>query len=561
MSVPGTTIPAYGIFEGGGVKGAAHAGGIAAAHAAGIRFQGIAGTSAGAVVAALYAAGYREEHDIRTAMVNMPLAAFCDGFKGEPPDTSLPRLMRFLFDRQDNLLAVASHLRNGLLGATRLVLSGENRKLLLDLGNELDQVMPLLRRFVGHWGVYDGNALTAWLDERLREGINHLISSQRSVTLGPRERVLFEHLPDEIDLRIIATRLDRRRSLVVYRRDRHPTMPIAEAVRQSVSIPFFFKPVHHDGAWHIDGGAASNFPAWVFGRPLHEDRDPLPILGFRLIEPIAVADAAAERTIGELAGFVGAAVHALLWAGDELQSRGVSRLHVIELDTQGVSTTNFRLSRAEQDRLFNQGKLSTQVRLHDLTERRQLRRDLTHELQGQLRQICEDVAAALGHPRDRLIDPEGRKVARASVMIPTLDPDFRRIVGTVNFEGDADSNLILPLYSGLTGVAWMRPGGVFWARLNVVRQAHDGGDAAAPDLYAMPPDAQHRVRRQADTMIAIAITAPGSDQPIATLALDTDLPILDGPPEEIERVRQKIEEAIVIGARTLSWTVHRLYSP
>ena len=47
----------WGVFEGGGVRGAALAGAYQAATEAGIRFNRVAGTSAGSIVAALVAAG------------------------------------------------------------------------------------------------------------------------------------------------------------------------------------------------------------------------------------------------------------------------------------------------------------------------------------------------------------------------------------------------------------------------------------------------------------------------------------------------------------------------
>ena len=48
-------MDAFGIFEGGGVKGLAHIGALAAAQQRGVNFTGVAGTSAGAIVAALIA--------------------------------------------------------------------------------------------------------------------------------------------------------------------------------------------------------------------------------------------------------------------------------------------------------------------------------------------------------------------------------------------------------------------------------------------------------------------------------------------------------------------------
>lgn len=49
----------YGIFEDGGAKGLAHIGALAAAEEHHIAFTGVAGSSAGAIVASLIAVGYR----------------------------------------------------------------------------------------------------------------------------------------------------------------------------------------------------------------------------------------------------------------------------------------------------------------------------------------------------------------------------------------------------------------------------------------------------------------------------------------------------------------------
>ncbi len=48
----------YGVFQGGGVKGIALVGALQVAESRGVSFEGVGGTSAGAIVAALYAAGY-----------------------------------------------------------------------------------------------------------------------------------------------------------------------------------------------------------------------------------------------------------------------------------------------------------------------------------------------------------------------------------------------------------------------------------------------------------------------------------------------------------------------
>jgi NTE family protein len=51
-------VQVFGIFEGGGAKGLAHVGTIAAAQELGFQFVGVAGASTGAMVASLIAVGH-----------------------------------------------------------------------------------------------------------------------------------------------------------------------------------------------------------------------------------------------------------------------------------------------------------------------------------------------------------------------------------------------------------------------------------------------------------------------------------------------------------------------
>jgi predicted acylesterase/phospholipase RssA len=63
----------------------------------------------------------------------------------------------------------------------------------------------------------------------------------------------------QIPLSVAAADL-RTRQLVTYSSGTHPDMPVAEAVRQSMSIPVAFEP--REG-YIVDGGVYSNFPAWM----------------------------------------------------------------------------------------------------------------------------------------------------------------------------------------------------------------------------------------------------------------------------------------------------------
>jgi NTE family protein len=67
----------YGVFEGGGVRGTALVGAVAAAEKEGIGFRAVAGTSAGAIVASLIAAGYKAE-EMRALLTETDFKKFMD---------------------------------------------------------------------------------------------------------------------------------------------------------------------------------------------------------------------------------------------------------------------------------------------------------------------------------------------------------------------------------------------------------------------------------------------------------------------------------------------------
>src|SRR5699024_2846000 len=132
-------------------------------------------------------------------------------------------------------------------------------------------------------GIYPGRFLEQWLDEQLR-------------THGPRYRngtfsdLPYEDpqqarpIPENERFRLIVTASDlsngRLKFLPRDFEDYHRApgeQSIVDAVRISMSIPFFFRPVKWTatdgrGTWLVDGGMLSNFPITQFDAP--PDRTP-----------------------------------------------------------------------------------------------------------------------------------------------------------------------------------------------------------------------------------------------------------------------------------------------
>jgi NTE family protein len=285
------------VFEGGGVKGIGLAGALEVMEAAGYRWKRLAGASAGAVIAALVAAGYTGA-ELRQILEQVDYERFKD---------------------------------RGRVDAIPF----------------LGPVLSLLAQK----GIYEGDFLEGWIRELLaRRGIK-TFGDLRCDDGG-----LYEHR-----LQLLVSDVTRGRILIVpsglreYEID-PDSFDVARAVRMSASLPFFFEPVQLDGSYFVDGGMLSNFPVWLFDRPASGDRasEPIPrwpTIGFKLVEP---EDGLPNETDSTL-GFVKALVTTMLDSHDKKHVEEVDYLRTIGIPTMGVRTTEFSLSRERQNLLYTSG--------------------------------------------------------------------------------------------------------------------------------------------------------------------------------------------------------------
>ena len=131
---------------------------------------------------------------------------------------------------------------------------------------------------------------------------------------------------------------------------------IVDAVRASMSIPFYFQPVQvttdRGTATWVDGGLLSNFPITVFDRTDGTRR------GGRPGGSSSRAGRHGPRPPVRTA--LGIAVNCLEtmtadWNRYRLDEEGVNR-RVMHVDTDGVSAVDFSISAATRDKLFAAGQ-------------------------------------------------------------------------------------------------------------------------------------------------------------------------------------------------------------
>ena len=298
------------VCEGGGVKGIALVGAVDALEEAGYRANRVAGTSAGAVVGALVAAG-------------------------------VPAARR------------------------REIMAGLDYRRFRDAG-WLDRV-PLVGRLLSlllEQGVYEGRHLQRWLSDRLEEvGVRTfgdlLCDDDGASDAGQRRSRLVVLASD-----VTAGRLRQLPDDYAEMGLPEPfSVRVADAVRASMSIPYFYEPVRlrlpgRRPTVLVDGGMLSNFPVAVFDRT--DGRPPRwPTFGLKLSSRAA---ATAPRPCGSGPLALARAMVATMTSFYDrvhLSDPDVLR-RTIFIDTFDVRSTDFDLDAATRERLYVSGRTAAQ---------------------------------------------------------------------------------------------------------------------------------------------------------------------------------------------------------
>ncbi len=299
------------VFEGGGVKGIGLVGAVQVVEKAGYKFENLAGTSAGAIVASLLAVGYRSSR-IKKELEKLDYNKFKD---------------------------------EGLLD--KLGLFGKA----LSIGFE--------------YGIYEGEYFEGWLDDLL---------VQKGKTMFGDIRTRYKEEKYRYKLQVIASDVTDKRLLVLpqdlkslgYDPDQ---FSISRAVRMSMSIPFFFEPVKltdASGRVHfiVDGGILSNYPIWLLDDGT--SNPPWPTFGFKLIEEdTRTLKPGSRNPINNPISFLKAIIGTMMDAhdnyhiskskGDYDRTIGIPVTINLNGKTKEIKTTDFNITKEESRKLFQNG--------------------------------------------------------------------------------------------------------------------------------------------------------------------------------------------------------------
>jgi NTE family protein len=288
--------PVDAVFEGGGVKGIGLVGAVEATVEHGYRFQNVAGTSAGAIVAALVAAGYTPA-ELKSVLQTVDYSKFLDK----------------------------------------------------DFVDKIPIVGPALS-VVLEKGIYAGRYLEEWLRE--------LLAAKGKRTFSDLILPDYEQERYRYRLQVIAADVSRGKLLklpwdIRDYGENPDDLEIARAVRMSASIPFFFEPIEisagGETCYVVDGGVLSNFPVWLFdsvGVP------EWPTFGYKLVDP---SEGRPHTVTGPLT-LLSALFSTMMEAHDARYIEDKNFVRTICIPTLGVRTTEFDITPPQKDALYQAGR-------------------------------------------------------------------------------------------------------------------------------------------------------------------------------------------------------------
>jgi NTE family protein len=301
------------VLEGGGVKGIGLLGAVATLVDHGYTFPRIAGTSAGAIVGSLlasYVATGADVNDLVPVMRELDYRNFRD-------ETTLDHL--------------------GPVGKAAELMLGR--------------------------GIYKGDFLVDWLTEQLKRVGVETFGDLRITdaddphsSLEPDQRYRLVVMASDISKgQLVRLPWDCRAHYGVD----PDQLRVVDAVRASMSIPFFFRPASltcgdNTKVTLVDGGMLSNFPIDCFNRTDGEHAR-WPTFGVKLSARSGARQV--PRKADTTIGFALACLETLLAEHDayHLDDEQVAQ-YTIFVDTLKVSATNFDIDSATQQQLFSNGR-------------------------------------------------------------------------------------------------------------------------------------------------------------------------------------------------------------
>jgi NTE family protein len=271
------------VFEGTGVRNAIYAGGLLALEEAGLwkGVKAVAGTSSGAIVAALVSVGY-SPGEVRDAILDLDFSKVLDG----SPITG-----------------------------------------------------PL--RLLARYGWHKGDYLLSSMEEAILRK-----TGNRRITFGECRQRGYK------TLRVVGVNITKR-TVRVFPDETSMDMPVADAVRISMSIPLFFSAPTYQRDVYVDGGVMWNYPLGVFDTADARNNE---TMGFHVVNTPLPQSERTRTPHDYFAGLFGCLIRQ---QEADLEQRALDRARTVAVSDQGIMLTKFDITKQEKLDLLEAGRKAT----------------------------------------------------------------------------------------------------------------------------------------------------------------------------------------------------------
>jgi len=304
------------VFEGGGVKGIGLVGAVSVIEKAGYKFENLAGTSAGAIVAGLLAVGFNSE-EIKEELKKLNY----NDFKDEKFNSEYE-----LFEK-------------GL-------------------------------KIISKKGIYKGDYFKKWFEKLLKKKEKYKFGDIKTKYKDNKYKYKLQVIASDLTDQCLLVLPGDLQKFGVDPDD----FNISTAIRMSMGIPIFFEPVEikdkNDITHYIvDGGLLSNYPVWLLDDGKSDPK--WPTFGFKLMEP-------QKRTLKEpslnpindtydyLLAIYGTLrdghdnYHISESSGDYARTIGISTEIELNNIKKQIGTTYFDITEKESNLLFKNGEVAAE---------------------------------------------------------------------------------------------------------------------------------------------------------------------------------------------------------
>lgn len=414
-------LRAYAVFGGGGMRGAALAGALAAAQELGIDFIGYGGVSAGSVIALLAAAGYTGAELTKLLTQDAGLAKLLD-------------------DGGDNLYAIGQafdQIQKARYGVGIFAAAGRffwsHRK--------------LIARILLGFGLYTGKPATDFLRE-LIIAKNPNLSAASDISFGALREAVHPHPHEQTKLKILATDLITGRE-VVFPDEKQPdtdllNASVIDAVRASIGYPLVFQPTRLGDKFLLDGGLSSGLPVFLFEPEFR--RTKVPIIAFELSDGMRARDPNSRSYT--FYHFISDLVDAASNSSDETKRITTEGIYPIQLSIRQDLGLHFRASKETLARMASEGHFQALTQLQRVMELQPWAEERRKRLAGHVRLLLRSLV-------HQIEDKTDLTHCRAYVMLRTAE-GRRKVRYHFRMEGDADRNMAIGLEDGPSGLAMLK---------------------------------------------------------------------------------------------------------